>query len=223
MFGNRFLSLAAQVLEVAPPRSRRPGSAGPAPAARPGGRPGSSGTAPSASSGNRCCRGASGGGAARETSRPARSGRPGARTPSGTRSRTGTSMIRSTASAMLSRCWMLTVVITSMPASSSSMTSCQRFSWRPDPARWCGRARPPGRPGDGVEHGVEVHLLRSASPGTSTALPVDRPPGPRPAPRCADRPWHSTNPMATSAPRCLRRWPSLSIAQVFPTPGAAPR
>ena len=36
-------------------------------------------------------------------------------TQSGTRSRTGTSMMRSTASAMLSRCWMLTVVITSIP------------------------------------------------------------------------------------------------------------
>ena len=34
---------------------------------------------------------------------------------------------------MLSRCWMLTVVITSMPASRSSSTSSQRFSWRPEP------------------------------------------------------------------------------------------
>ena len=54
-------------------------------------------------------------------------------TQSGTRSRTCTSRIRSTASAMLSRCWMLTVVMTSISASRSSITSCQRFSWRPEP------------------------------------------------------------------------------------------
>ena len=41
--------------------------------------------------------------------------------------------MRSTASAMLSRCWTFTVVMTLIPASSSSMTSCHRFSLRPDP------------------------------------------------------------------------------------------
>ncbi len=54
-------------------------------------------------------------------------------TQSGTRSRTAIPEIRSTASARLSRCWMFTVVMTEIPASISSSTSCQRFSWRPEP------------------------------------------------------------------------------------------
>ena len=36
------------------------------------------------------------------------------------------------------------------------------------------------------------------------------------------RPWVSTNPTTTSVPRSLRRHPSLSMAKVLPTPGAAP-
>ena len=35
--------------------------------------------------------------------------------------------------------------------------------------------------------------------------------------------WVSTKPMTTSAPRSQRRQPSLSMANVLPTPGAAPR
>ena len=70
-------------------------------------------------------------------------------TQSGTRSRTCAPVMCSTASAMLSRCWMLTVVMTSMPASSSSRTSCQRFRCRPSRARWYGPARRPGRAWDG--------------------------------------------------------------------------
>ena len=50
---------------------------------------------------------------------------------------TRTPVIRITTSLRLSRCWMLTVVQTSMPASSSSITSCQRRSWRlPGALRW---------------------------------------------------------------------------------------
>ena len=37
------------------------------------------------------------------------------------------------------------------------------------------------------------------------------------------RPWVSTMPTTTSVPRSWRRRPSLSIANVLPTPGAAPR
>ena len=70
---------------------------------------------------------------------------------------------------------MLTVVMTSMPASSSSSTSCQRFSWRlPGTLVWASSSTratvgPPG------EDGVEVHLLegrrrgsRSGSRGTTS-------------------------------------------------------
>src|ERR1019366_2600517 len=60
-------------------------------------------------------------------------------------SRCGTPVIFSTTSLSDSRCWMLTVEITSMPASSISSTSCQRFALR--------------EPGPAGEHGVEVHLL----------------------------------------------------------------
>ena len=51
-------------------------------------------------------------------------------TASGTRSRCGTPVIFSTTSLSDSRCWMLTVEMTSMPAASSSSMSCQRFSFR---------------------------------------------------------------------------------------------
>ncbi len=54
-------------------------------------------------------------------------------TQSGTRSRTFAPVICSTASARLSMCWMLSVVMTSIPASRSSSTSSQRLAWRPDP------------------------------------------------------------------------------------------
>ena len=78
----------------------------------------------------RCCRGPCAGAGPRGSCRPARSGRPPARRRRG-RSRAGaTPVIRSTTSLSDSRCWMLTVEITSMPAASSSSTSCQRFSLR---------------------------------------------------------------------------------------------
>src|SRR5437868_7029015 len=37
------------------------------------------------------------------------------------------------------------------------------------------------------------------------------------------RPWVSTKPTTTSVPRAWRRPASFNIANVFPTPGAAPR
>ena len=51
-------------------------------------------------------------------------------TESGTVSRWGTPVIFSTTSLTDSRCWMLTVVMTSIPAASSSSMSCQRLSLR---------------------------------------------------------------------------------------------
>ncbi len=51
-------------------------------------------------------------------------------TSSGTVSRCGTPVICSTTSLSDSRCWMLTVVRTVMPASSSSSMSCQRLALR---------------------------------------------------------------------------------------------
>ncbi len=92
-------------------------------------------------------------------------------TASGTVSRCGTPVIFSTTSLSDSRCWMLTVEMTSMPASSSSSTSCQRFSLRR--AGHVGvrqlvhqrDLRPAG------EHRVEVHLLEG---GAAVAQPGPR-------------------------------------------------
>ena len=58
-------------------------------------------------------------------------------TRSGTVSRTATPVMRDTTSARLSRCWMLSAVQTSMPASSSSSTSCQRLGCRLSGALVC--------------------------------------------------------------------------------------
>ena len=57
---------------------------------------------------------------------------------SGMVSRWRTPVIWATTSLRLSRCWMLTVVHTSMPASRISSMSCQRFGWR-------GGGSPPAR------------------------------------------------------------------------------
>jgi hypothetical protein len=64
----------------------------------------------------------------RRAPHPARSRAPGRRS------------MRATTSLRLSTCCTLKVVWTSMPASSSARTSCQRFSNR-DPGRWCAPAR----------------------------------------------------------------------------------
>ncbi len=61
-----------------------------------------------------------------------------------------------TTSFRLSRCWTLTVVKTSIPASSSSSTSCQRFGWR---EHCCAPAHPPESAPDGGEGGVEIELI----------------------------------------------------------------
>ena len=127
-------ALASGGTRAAPPRSRRPRSAARARAAPPGSRPGRTRSARRAPCPpGRCCRAACGAAAGRPRSRSARAGRPRRTTQSGTRSRTPTPVIRSTASASDSMCWMLTVVMTAMPASRISSTSSQRFSWRPEP------------------------------------------------------------------------------------------
>ena len=131
----------------APPRSRRPRSAARAPAGPPGSRSGRTPTVPRAPCrGDRCCRGSSADGAGRRdesiSSIWSASLHHPIRHPLGHPD----PVIFSTASAMLSRCWMLTVVTTAMSASMISRTSCQRFSCGPSPGRWCARARRPAPP-----------------------------------------------------------------------------
>ena len=78
---------------------------------------------------------------------------------SGMVSRCSTPLICCTTSLSDSRCWMLTVVMTSMPASSSSSTSCQRFSCRLPGHVGVGELVDQGDRGPAGQHGVEVELL----------------------------------------------------------------
>ena len=116
---------------------------------------------------------------------------------------------------------MFTVEMTLMPASSSSSTSCHRFSL-PRPRHVGvrelvdqGDLGPPG------QHRVDVHLLE---PGAAVLEPPPRHDleaadllgGVRPAVRLDESDHHVGAPLGAPAP-------SLSIANVLPTPGAAPR
>ena len=78
---------------------------------------------------DRCCHGPFVDGSPRAPCRPVRAGRRGGRSSSGTVSRWVVPVMRETTSFSDSRCWMFTVEITSIPASSSCSTSCQRFSF----------------------------------------------------------------------------------------------
>ena len=59
--------------------------------------------------------------------------------------------------------------------------------------------------------------------GRGDATGAGRPPARRAASAVLARPWVSTSPTTTSVPRSRRRRASPSIANVLPTPGAAPR
>ena len=75
-----------------------------------------------------------------------------------------------------------------------------------------------GSPG---QHGVDVHLLELRIRGRSTTLRGTTSRS-RISSAVRGRPWVSTNPTTTSAPRRWRRQPSSSMAKVFPTPATAP-
>ena len=148
-------------------------------------------------------------------------------TSSGIVSRWTMPVMRSTTSLIDSRCWMLTE-ITVMPASRSSLTSCQRLALRIR-GRWCGRARRPARSGACGRGRRRCPSPRTRCPGTRRRRRGrlrDR----RSAPVRA-RPCVSTKPTTTSVPRSRRRRPSLSSegladpwggAQVDATPAATP-
>ena len=63
-----------------------------------------------------------------------------------------------TTSFRLSRCCTLTVVNTSMPASSSSSTSCQRFGWREPGAFECASSSTRISAGPARQRGVEIEF-----------------------------------------------------------------
>ena len=117
---------------------------------------------------------------------------------------------------------MLTVEMTSMPASRSSSTSCQRFSLR-EPGHVGVRELVDERDlGLAGEDRVDVHLLERRAavlepPARDDLEVADLLGGARPAVGLDE---------ARRRRRCrarARRRPSLSIAKVLPTPGAAPR
>jgi hypothetical protein len=115
-------------------------------------------------------------------------------TASGTVSRCGTPVIFSTTSLRDSRCWMLTAEITSMPASSSSSTSCQRFSLREPGTLVCANSSTRAICGAG-EHRVQVHLLEGRpavlQPGAGDDLePVEQRAGLRAPVRLGERHHH---------------------------------
>ena len=94
---------------------------------------------------------------------------------------------------------MLTVEMTSIPASSRSSMSCHRFSWRPpgtfvwasSSTRTCAGAAPARR---------RRRAPRGPSRGTRPSGEV-RPRAPRTGRAVLARPWVSTNPTTTSVPR----------------------
>ena len=133
-------------------------------------------------------------------------------TSSGTVSRCRTPVIRSTSSLSDSRCWMLMVVMTSMPAASSSSTSWARFSCRLPGTLVCASSstkadrRLPG------QHRVDVHLReRRAAVGRPSCAARSRAPraGPRSArgrgSRRSRRPRRCRGPAAAGPRRARRR------------------
>ena len=116
---------------------------------------------------------------------------------------------------------MFSVEMTSMPASRTSSTSCQRFSLREPGTLVCASSsmsttwgRRAMTASTSISSNVEPRysiVVRGTTSRSRTWSSV------------FGRPWVSYRPMTTSVPRVWRRQPSLSMAYVFPTPGAAPR
>ncbi len=170
----------------------------------------------------RCCRGPSGAAAPRARCRRSRSGRPGGPPRRGSSRAAATPLIRSTTSLSDSRCWMLTVVITSMPASRSSSTSCHRFSFRlPGMLLWASSSTR-ATAGRRASTRVEVELLERRTAVLEPLARHDLEPlellgGVRAAVRLDDADDD------VGARDSSRRRPSSSMANVLPTPGAMPR
>ena len=173
---------------VASPAPRRPGRrprAGPARAGRSGCRRGRSWSARRRSS-RRCtrCRGPAGGAGPAGSCRPARSGRRQRTTSSGTVSCWRMPVIDSTTSFSDSRCWMFTVVITSMPASSRRLTSCQRLAFAGARDVGVGQLVDQGHLGPAGQHRGQVHLGERRPPVLDDLRGAPAP-ARRPSPRCA--------------------------------------
>ena len=114
-----------------------------------------------------------------------------------------------TTSFRLSRCCTFIVDQTSMPASSSSSTSCQRLGWREpgdvgvrqlvdqDQPPACARARRRDRTPSACGRGRRTSLQRQRAPGRPSSAAVSA------------RPWVSTTPITTSTPGRASRCAAL--------------
>ncbi len=142
-------------------------------------------------------------------------------TQSGKVSRTCTPVMSRTLSLRLSRCCTLTVVYTSMPAASSSCTSCQRLAWRLPGALVCASSSTSAKAG--------AHASRPSRSISSRVTPRYwlRSMGccnkPASSASVSPRPWVSTTPATTCTPWRCWACAACSMAKVLPTPGAAPR
>ncbi|CAM5462554.1 hypothetical protein STANM309S_05976 [Streptomyces tanashiensis] len=131
-------------------------------------------------------------------------------TSSGTVSRCRTPVMASTTSPRDSRCWMLTVETTSIPAARSSATSCHRLGFRePGTFVWASSSTraTAGRRARTASMSISVKVVPRYSR-------VRRGICSRPCSMTSvrGRPWCSTNATTQSVPRSTRRWPSESIA-----------
>ncbi|CPU64482.1 Uncharacterised protein [Mycobacteroides abscessus] len=119
-------------------------------------------------------------------------------------------MIFSTTSLSDSMCWMLTVEMTSIPASSSRSTSCQRFSWSRPGAFVCASSS------TSATSGRRARTASRSRSVSSTPRWVTRTRGTTSRPSAmaavAARPWVSTTATTTSLPSSRRRRPSSSMA-----------
>jgi len=111
--------------------------------------------------------------------------------------------------------------MTSMPAASSSSMSCQRFSFRVPGTFVCASSSTSATLWPAGADGVEVHLLavlvaavHDPAGHELEVAKLARRVGPTVRLHQGDD---------HVGPRSLRRRPSLSMAWVFPTSGAAPR
>ena len=157
----------------------------------------------------------------RAADRSARSRRPVSSTLSGSVSRTRTPVMRAMASFWLSRCWTFSVAQTSMPASSSSSTSSQRLWCRLPGTLVCASSSISSSFGRRARAASRSNSSSSWSRYGSRAAaePAGRRSAPRFPPGRGSRPRRSAHRRPPRA--CCRA--AVSISQVLPTPGAAPR
>ena len=132
-------------------------------------------------------------------------------TVSGTVSATRMPVMPPTTSFRLSRCCTLTVVKTSMPASSSSSTSCQRLGWREPGAFECASSSTRISAGLPRQRRVEVEFADASCRGRR-AVWAAAAPGPSSMAAVSARPWVSSTPTSGDRPSACSLRAAASMA-----------